>query len=993
MQTDNIIEKARRLGLDTGSSSSTADNLRHIAEQLGINDFNSITDLNKLEQIIDEKLNAQISNENASVSNIQENEMPKPQNRGRFGEQEYNQAKDNQGIFDKNHYKAKQQELDQKLSDAKKEKSLGNKQVGLDENGHNKYKNKNLLDKVNDRVNVAKARQDVISNRLSNAKANAYRAMHPGETLKDTAKSKAKETAKNVGKKAGQAVTKAAGKGLKAAGSAVIKFIAANPIVLLIIMVVALILLILLLFFGTDIAGKNIGYYDSVCNYNETTVELKSCDSGNTESLTLENYVLGETYSYQQYNNFSDEGLKALMIILKTNALSKGDYNSSQKKVTIDDCDMEYTKIDDISSRDLSDLKDLYAEIEEKLFLSESYQSSISSLTAANSLPLNQEELDAISNSNANYDVILDEIYNNSDDESTDSITIYRDTIFVGDSRINGMKNFGLVNNNNSVYAGSMGYYWFVGTASSNNDSSTYNCKSNAIECVNNKIGNSSYNIVIWLGVNDLVNRDNYYDKYYELATGEWANSNIYVFSVGYVDDSRSPYVKNYEIDDFNDYMRREINNSGLSNLNFIDLGFSEETMGDRTSDGVHYDSNFSERIYNKMVSSVSSGPLSGKKAIYNLSDYCVYYNITGNSSYWWPIGSSYATKGNIYGDVPMPTTITSTFGPRQIEGVNGNHGAIDIAGPCNSTVVIATKAGTVTEASNTCDNNGYYGNTCGGGYGNYIIIDHGDGTSSLYGHLYPDSIQVSVGDTVEQGEKIALIGNAGSSTGCHLHFEIRLNGVKVDPLNYVSKDNPRPVNSYNFISDGDASNGKEYICKSLLRSGYSENAVIGIMINLKAESGFVSQRLQGDYSSGYATSIEYTRKVDSGEISKYDFVYNGPNGGGYGLAQWTASGRKENLYNFAKQKNKSIGDVGMQLEFLLNELTTGTSSYYTIPYKYVTGNYSAYDVATNWCDWFEGPSGSEPCRINGSCPSSTCSSRANSSMSEIRTYVKNGCQ
>ena len=98
-----------------------------------------------------------------------------------------------------------------------------------------------------------------------------------------------------------------------------------------------------------------------------------------------------------------------------------------------------------------------------------------------------------------------------------------------------------------------------------------------------------------------------------------------------------------------------------------------------------------------------------------------------------------------------------------------------------------AAKSGTVIAVNNSCSHN-YAKNSscgCGGGYGNYVIISH-DGTySTLYGHL--SSAAVSVGQYVEQGQVIGYIGSTGWSTGAHLHFEVRVNGVANDPLGYVS--------------------------------------------------------------------------------------------------------------------------------------------------------------------------------------------------------------
>jgi hypothetical protein len=133
--------------------------------------------------------------------------------------------------------------------------------------------------------------------------------------------------------------------------------------------------------------------------------------------------------------------------------------------------------------------------------------------------------------------------------------------------------------------------------------------------------------------------------------------------------------------------------------------------------------------------------------------------------------------------------------------GLGGGHGAIDI-GANRGSYVIATRGGTVVKptASDRIDYpdsairpdaEGKY--NCRGLTANYVKIDHGDGTMSGYAHLLANTITVRAGDTVKQGQILGKVGSSGCSTGPHLHFEVYLNGSRVDPLNYVSVSNTRP--------------------------------------------------------------------------------------------------------------------------------------------------------------------------------------------------------
>ncbi|MBO5937722.1 MAG: M23 family metallopeptidase, partial [Clostridia bacterium] len=105
-------------------------------------------------------------------------------------------------------------------------------------------------------------------------------------------------------------------------------------------------------------------------------------------------------------------------------------------------------------------------------------------------------------------------------------------------------------------------------------------------------------------------------------------------------------------------------------------------------------------------------------------------------------------------------------------------HGGIDIvlgSGSSAGIPVVASASGTVVVA-----NSGWRG------YGHTVVIDHGNGIRTRYAHMYPGSITVRVGQRVYQGQQIGRIGSTGNSTGPHLHFEMLINGRKVNPYPYI---------------------------------------------------------------------------------------------------------------------------------------------------------------------------------------------------------------
>src|SRR5690349_11382806 len=122
----------------------------------------------------------------------------------------------------------------------------------------------------------------------------------------------------------------------------------------------------------------------------------------------------------------------------------------------------------------------------------------------------------------------------------------------------------------------------------------------------------------------------------------------------------------------------------------------------------------------------------------------------------------------------PVPGPITSGFGYRTdpVTGATAYHAGLDIGAPCGTPIKAAGTGVILSAGFNS------------GGYGNMTLINHGNGLTTLYGHQ--SSIIVSAGQSVTQGQVIGYVGSTGKSTGCHLHFEVRVGGNPVDPRSYL---------------------------------------------------------------------------------------------------------------------------------------------------------------------------------------------------------------
>lgn len=270
---------------------------------------------------------------------------------------------------------------------------------------------------------------------------------------------------------------------------------------------------------------------------------------------------------------------------------------------------------------------------------------------------------------------------------------------------------------------------------------------------------------------------------------------------------------------------------------------------------------------------------------------------------------------------------MTSPFGMRTLNGTTSMHNGIDLIGKAYACdYIVAFADGKVTAMLNTCG--GSSPST-----GNYVTLDHGNGVQTVYYHMKKGSVTVKTGDTVKAGTVIGYMGTTGNSTGNHLHFGIKIDGSWVDPRPYLEGTKTFGSTATEQTASattvtGTASTGSTADAKTiwdfLMNKIGNAFGVAGLMGNLYAESALKSNNLQQTYETklGY-TDATYTAAVDNGTYD--NFVKDAA---GYGLAQWTYWSRKQNLLNYAHSKAKSIGDLTMQLEFLVKELS---ESYKTV--------------------------------------------------------------
>ena len=217
------------------------------------------------------------------------------------------------------------------------------------------------------------------------------------------------------------------------------------------------------------------------------------------------------------------------------------------------------------------------------------------------------------------------------------------------------------------------------------------------------------------------------------------------------------------------------------------------------------------------------------------------------------------------------------------------------------------------------------------------------------------------------QGEAIEVCDTVKASTGKDWYYiRKKVNGTYKYGFvssSYVVKQAPETPSTHSTPAAPKGSNEEiiyNYLTKTM---GLNAAGACGVLANIQAESGMQSaicetlclNRLK-ENGKNY-TSATYTAAVDSGKISRAEFLNPLPGKQyGYGLVQWTSPGRKAGLYDLAKKKGVSIGDMNMQLEYLKAELEKSYAS--VLKYIKAVPNTAqgAYDAAYKWCEKYEIP-------------------------------------
>lgn len=313
---------------------------------------------------------------------------------------------------------------------------------------------------------------------------------------------------------------------------------------------------------------------------------------------------------------------------------------------------------------------------------------------------------------------------------------------------------------------------------------------------------------------------------------------------------------------------------------------------------------------------------------LYNMTQHADSYKANSNikTSFYWPIGSDEASdaNNNIYAKTPVNSNIIKFYEETKkgIE-IEAKYG----------TRIIAITSGTVEAVMRNDE------------YGFFVKIKHGEYTA-IYGNLNPNVVNIlKMGQTVKKGQLVGYLQNDSSvlAGDGKLIFVMQKGNTYVNPLQYISEANPRPTDA-KYLTYVEGKDNKQTICLSLLATGFSQEAVAGLLANINAESGFRTNAL-------------------------------GDSGTSIGLCQWHA-GRYKALKNYCKDRYKT---VECQLDYLLYELHNSEKN----SFKVLQAKNSAYQMTTKFCQSFERPAGG----------ATSCNKRANNFSAKFYSYVKNKCK
>lgn len=326
------------------------------------------------------------------------------------------------------------------------------------------------------------------------------------------------------------------------------------------------------------------------------------------------------------------------------------------------------------------------------------------------------------------------------------------------------------------------------------------------------------------------------------------------------------------------------------------------KTMKELESDTATYEK------YNEEIKAVRKRIITGiKEVLKYYRGISANYNKMCSDGYLWPIGSIEISESSGKQTAilePESTSITSNFGKRihPINGNESNHNGIDISGSKGSTNVIAVKNGTISRVVTGCVEGD---KKCGGGFGNHIMIEHQDGNYTVYAHLYENSITVSEGDSVVAGEVIAKVGNTGSSTGPHLHFEVRVGGQDSssvqNPLNFVNQSNPR-------TSGGTCSSSGSASSEFLKMLHYFEG---GCSAKKDGDNYVVIDDSYGIPTAGYGVALKYN--VDN--FKKYGIDVNGMSFGSLIPIDIVDKVESDEINSFSEKVKSSLSKEGVTLQ------------------------------------------------------------------------------